>query len=179
MGKNMHTIWFTGLSRSGMSTLGESLANALRSRGHHVEVLDGKIVREELGDYFGYSREERIRVSRVLSMMAKMLSRHGIIPIVTSITPYQESRDFNRSELSRYLEIFLDCPVDVCLQRDHTGQYRRAMQGDITHFVGVDDPYEIPRNPDLRVCTAVEAVEESAARVREFVFRAICEHPHE
>lgn len=164
-----HTIWFTGLSRSGMTTLAESLAGDLRSRGQRVEILDGKLIRDELTDFFGYSRAERIKVSRVLCLMARLLARNGIIPVVTSITPYQESRDFNRRALEPYLEIFVDCPVAVCMERDTQGLYQKAMRGDLRHFIGVDDPYEIPKNPDLRVMTDEEPAEKSAARVAEFV----------
>jgi adenylylsulfate kinase len=166
---NKHTIWFSGLSRSGMTTLAESLASFLRSRGQRVEVLDGKLVRDELGDFFGYSKEERIKVSRVLCVMARLLSRHEIIPIVTAITPYQESRDFNRRELQPYMEIYVECPVEVCVTRDTQGLYKRAMRGDLKHFIGVDDPFEIPRNPDFRVLTAHESVEDSTAKVHSFV----------
>ena len=169
---NEHTIWFTGLSRSGKSTLAESLAVFLRSQGRVVEILDGKMVRDEM-DFFGYSREERNKVNRVLAVMARLLARHRIVPIVTSITPYQESRDFNRRELSPYMEIYVDCPVEVCMTRDEQGLYRRAMRGDIKHFIGVDDPYEIPRGADLRICTAQASAEDSARQVCEFVARTL------
>lgn len=166
-------IWFTGLSLSGKTTLAEGLVDALRRDGHRVEVLDGKVVRDELAGFFGYSREERIKVSRLLATMARLLARHGVVPVVTSITPYEESREFNRRELGNYLEIFVDCPVETCMERDPQGLYRRAMRGDLRHFVGVDDPYELPRRPDLTVRTAGEPAADSIRRVREFVAGAI------
>jgi adenylylsulfate kinase len=168
-----HTIWLTGLSRSGKTTLAESIAAALASTGCHAEILDGVAVREELGDFFGYSREERMKVNRVLCAMAKMLARHGVTPIVTAITPYQESRDFNRRELSRYLEIYVDCPVEVCMSRDAQGLYGKAMRGDLKHFVGVDDPYEVPKTYDLRLHTSSEHPEESCAKAVAFVRQAM------
>ena len=163
------TIWFTGLSLSGKTTLANSLAASFRAKGIATEVLDGKLIRDELGDFFGYSKEERIKVSRVLCMMARLLARNGIIPIVTSITPYQESRDLNRRELNPYVEIYVECPVEVCASRDERGLYKRAIRGDIKHFIGVDDPYEIPRNADLRVTTAHDSPEESSRKVCCFV----------
>ena len=166
---NEPTVWFTGLSRSGMTTLAESLATFLRDRGKRVEILDGKLIRDEMGDFFGYSKEERIKVSRVLCVMARLLARHNIIPIVTSITPYQESRDFNRRELQPYTEIYVDCPVEVCETRDVEGLYKRAIRGDLKHFVGVDDPYEIPKNPDFRIDTAHEAVDACTSKINAYV----------
>jgi adenylylsulfate kinase len=168
-----HTIWLTGLSRSGKTTLARALAERLVAKGLRVEILDGVEVREEVGDFFGFSREERMKVNRVLCAMARLLARHDVIPIVTAITPYQESRDFNRRELARYLEIYVDCPLDVCVSRDAQGLYRKAMRGDIRHFVGVDDPYEVPKTYDLRILTGRESSEESAARLREFVGSAL------
>lgn len=173
MVSNKHTIWFTGLSLSGKTILATALADFLRANGEHVEILDGKLVRDELTGFFGYSREERIKVSRVLAVTARLLARNGIIPIVTSITPYEESRDFNRRELSPYLEIFVDCPVEVCATRDTQNLYRRAMRGDLKHFIGVDDPYEIPRSPDLRISTAARTVVESTDELCAFVARAL------
>src|SRR4051812_46273676 len=126
-----HTIWFTGLSRSGLTTIAEALARDLRAAGRVVEILDGKLVRDELGAFFGYSRPERLKVSRLLCLIAKMLSRNGSIWVVTSITPYKESRDYNRRELARYLEIYVDCPLEICVQRDKEGLYKRAMNGDL------------------------------------------------
>lgn len=175
--KNQHTIWLTGLSRSGKTALAEALAAHLRSTGRRVEILDGKLVRDEVGDFFGYSREERMKVNRVLCMMARLLAKHDIIPIVTAITPFQESRDFNRRELTPYLEIYVDCPLDVCVSRDPHGLYKRALRGDLKHFVGVDDPYEIPRNPDLRVQTGQATPDESARKVCDFVTKALASAP--
>lgn len=156
-----------------MTTLADSLAGQLCSQGRRVEILDGKLIRDELTEFFGYSRSERIKVSRVLCLMARLLARNGIIPIVTAITPYQESRDFNRRELDSYLEIFVDCPVEVCRSRDESGLYERAMRGDIKHFIGVDDPYEIPRDPDLRIFTAEESPDESSKKLHLFIETAL------
>ena len=164
-----HVIWFTGLSRSGKTALAELLASHIRSSGQEVEILDGKLIRDELTGFFGYSKEERLKVSRVLCVMARHLTRHDVTSIVTAITPYQESRDYNRSECTSYIEIYVDCPIDVCMERDESGLYKKAMQGDLKHFIGVDDPYEVPKNHDMRVLTATESLEESSRKVNTFI----------
>ena len=126
-------------------------------------------VRAQGGDFFGYSKDERLKVNRVLCVLARLLARHDIIPIVTAITPYQESRDYNRRELEPYVEIFVDCPVETCMARDPHGLYRKAMKGDLPHFIGVDDPFEIPKSSELRISTASEPVEVSAEKMCAFV----------
>lgn len=163
------TIWLTGLSLSGKTALANRLAAHLCEDGHRTHILDGKAIRTEVGDVFGYSKEERLKVNRLLCAFARVLSGHGVIPIVTAITPYQESREFNRQQLRRYLEIYVDCPVEVCRSRDASGLYERAIRGDLRHFVGVDDPFEIPKTPDLRVNTAEDSIAESTRKVCSFV----------
>lgn len=164
-----HTIWITGLSKSGKTTVAEGIEAALRESGQQAHVLDGRTVRESLGNIFGYSKQERMKVSRVLCTMAKTLATNGVIPIVTSITPHQESRDFNRRELDLYLELYLDCPVEVCIERDVEGLYRKAINGDIEHFIGVDDVYEVPRTYDCRIDTAALAPDEAIAAALSFI----------
>lgn len=163
------TVWITGLSSSGKSTLAEGLAALIQSAGSTAEIIDGADIRTLLGGFFGYSREERMKVSRVLCTIARPLARNRIVPIVTAITPYQESRDFNRRELAPYLELFTDCPLEKCIERDVDDRYRRALNGDLKHFIGVDDPFEFPRNYDLRLATSEETVEESVSRAWEFL----------
>lgn len=163
------TIWLTGLSRSGKSTIAEGLAAWFADEQRPAQILDGRDVRDAVGDFFGYSKGERIKVSRVLAVMARLLATNGVTPIVTSITPYQDSRDFNRQELDPYLEIYVECSVDTAMQRDDTGIYRRAVRGDIQHFIGVDDPYEVPRSPDLVLSTERETPEQSIRRAVEFI----------
>lgn len=163
------TIWLTGLSRSGKSTIAEGLAEWMTGHGLHVQVLDGRFVRDELGDFFGYSKDERIKVARVLAVMAKLLAMNGVHPIVTAITPYQDSRDFNRLELTPYLEIYIEASVETCIDRDHLGLYRKAQRGDLKHFIGVDAPYELPKEPDLTITTDHETPAESISRAIDFV----------
>lgn len=151
--------------------MAKGLAEFLQSKGLRVEILDGQMVRDQLMGFFGYSREERVRVNRLLCVLARLLARHEIVPIVTSITPHQESRDFNRLELVQYVEIFVDCSSETCMVRDQRGMYRRALRGDLRHFIGVDDPFEIPKSPDLHVNTERESVEVSLCKVQAFACR--------
>ena len=169
----MHTIWITGLSRSGKTTIAEGIAQFLRASDQRVQILDGREIRDSVGDFFGYSKEERMRVNRVLCTMAKILAENNIFPVVPSITPHQESRDFNRRELDPYLEIYLDCSVESCIERDRNNLYKKALQGDIQHFIGVDDPYEVPRNSDCKIDTATQEPDQSVAQAIAFVRGAI------
>lgn len=157
------TIWLTGLSRSGKTTLAEGIAEWLRGRGVPTQLLDGRAIREDVGGFLGYSREERAKVSRILSLMARVLNANGIAVITTSITPYQESRDLNRATIEGYFEIYVDCDVETCIERDVNDNYVRALRGDLKHFVGVDDPFEVPKNADLTVDTDLLDAEAAVA----------------
>lgn len=156
-----HTIWLTGLSRSGKTTIAQGIAHWMSDRGARTQILDGRFVRDELGNFFGYSREERIKVARVLSVMAKLLARNEVYPIVTAITPHEESREFNRRELDPYLEIYVECSVEKCMERDEMGLYAKATKGDLRHFIGVDVPFDVPRAHDLTINTEQATPEES------------------
>jgi adenylylsulfate kinase len=165
--KSAPTIWITGLSQSGKTTLAHALADMLCAKGKTVEIVDGRYVRDEIGDFLGYSKEERMKVSRILCAIAKLLAKNGILVIVTSITPYQESRDFNRAELEPYFEIYLECSVDTCIARDKAQMYKKALRGDIKHFIGVDDPFEMPKTYDLKINTEHDAPAAMANKVQE------------
>ena len=163
------TIWLTGLSRSGKTTIADGIADWLSERNVPIQILDGSFVRDELGNFFGYSREERIKVSRVLCVMAKLLAQNGIHPIVTAITPHEESRQFNRRELDPYIEIYVECTVETCMDRDEKGLYQRAARGDVRQFIGVDVPYDLPKTPDLRINTEHDAPEVSIKQAISFL----------
>lgn len=163
-------VWLTGLSQSGKSTIADGIARWLTvERDVHVQILDGRFVRDELGNFFGYSKEERIKVSRVLAVMAKLLSSNGVYPIVTAITPYEESRELNRTELDPYFEIYVECSVETCIERDDQGLYRKALKGDLPNYIGVDVPYEIPKAHDLTIPTEQATPEESVRRAVTFL----------
>ena len=161
------TLWFTGLSGSGKTTISKSVEKVLKERGLLVEVLDGDIVRKYLSWDLGFSKEDRDTNIKRLTFVAKLLSRNGVASLVAFISPYRELRDWARKETTNFVEVYVKCPVEVCSERDTKGLYQKAKAGEIANFTGISDPYEEPLNPELIVETDNEAPEESAARVIE------------
>ncbi len=161
------TLWFTGLSGAGKTTIAEIVEKELRERGRRVEVLDGDIVRTNLSKGLGFSREDRnINVLRI-GFVANLLTRNGVAVIVSAISPYKEPRDQVRRRIIDFVEVFVDAPLEVCAGRDVKGLYKKAFAGEIEQFTGVSDPYEPPAAPDLVLKTAEEEPEESARKVVE------------
>jgi adenylylsulfate kinase len=161
------TLWFTGLSGAGKTTIAEIIEKELRERGRRVEVLDGDIVRTNLSKGLGFSREDRnINVLRI-GFVANLLTRNGVAVIVSAISPYKEPRDQVRRRIIDFVEVFVDAPLEVCAERDVKGLYKKAFAGEIEQFTGVSDPYEPPAAPDLVLKTAEEEPEESARKVVE------------
>ena len=161
------TLWFTGLSGAGKSTISGILEKRLRDAGAKVEVLDGDVVRENLSKGLGFSKEDRDINIRRIGFVCELLSRNGVIAIVAAISPYRAVRDEVRSghEPGRFVEVFVDTPLAVCIQRDVKGMYKKALAGEIKQFTGIDDPYEPPVSPELAIETAAEAEQQSAARI--------------
>jgi adenylylsulfate kinase len=161
------TLWFTGLSGSGKTTISEIVEKELRERGHRGEVLDGDLVRTNLSEGLGFSREDRnINILRI-GFVAHLLSRNGVAVIVSAISPYKEVRDQVRRRIIDFVEVFVDCPLEVCAERDVKGFYEKAFKGEIEQFTGVSDPYEPPVAPDLILKTDQEEPHESARKVLE------------
>jgi adenylylsulfate kinase len=161
------TLWFTGLSGSGKTTISELVERELRDRERHVEVLDGDIVRTNLSKGLSFSRDDRnVNVLRI-GFVANLLTRNGVGVIVSAISPYKEARDQVRRRIVDFVEVFVDAPLEVCAERDVKGLYKKAFAGEIEQFTGVSDPYEPPNAPDLILKTDEEAPEESAQRVIE------------
>lgn len=163
------TIWLTGLSASGKSTLAEKVTAYLDSNGNKVQLLDGDIVRDEIGGMFGYTRTERIKAANIYRVMAKLLNRNGINAVVAAISPYEEIRKANRERIGKYIEIYVNCPIDECIRRDPKGLYRRALQGEEKHVVGIDEKFEVPENYDIEVNTFNESIEESYLKIVQFL----------
>src|SRR4029077_13419593 len=138
------TVWFTGLSGAGKSTISTALAEELRRRGRPVEILDGDVVRENLSKGLGFSREDRDTNIRRIGFVAELLTRHGVVVLVAAISPYRETRDEVRARIGHFVEVHVDCPLDELVQRDVKGLYKRALAGEIDNFTGVSDPYEPP-----------------------------------
>jgi adenylyl-sulfate kinase len=158
-------LWLTGLSGAGKSTISTHIAARLREGGAKVEVLDGDEVRTHLCKGLGFSREDRDTNVRRLGFVAELLSRNGVIAIVAAISPYRETRDELKRRLPNFVEVFVECPIDVLVQRDVKGLYKRAIAGEIDHFTGISDPYEEPLAADVVVHSGREGIEESVARV--------------
>ena len=160
------TLWFTGLSGAGKSTIAEVVEAELRGRGLRVEVLDGDVVRTHLSKGLGFSKEDRDTNIRRIAFVADLLSRNGVVAITAAISPYREIRDEARELMGdRFVEIYVKATVEECARRDVKGLYEKAFKGEIKEFTGVSDPYEPPLDPEITIDTEAQTVEESAARV--------------
>ena len=159
------TIWLTGLSGAGKSTVANELYGHLKGRGKRVEVLDGDVIRTNLSKGLGFSKEDRDTNIRRIGFVSKLLTRNGVTVIVAAISPYREVRDEVRSEIGDFIEVFVDCPLDELVKRDVKGLYAKALAGELPNFTGVSDPYEEPLNPEVSLSTDSESVEESASKV--------------
>src|SRR5215217_8792904 len=160
------TLWFTGLSGAGKTTISGILETELRERGSRLEILDGDIVRENLSKGLGFSKEDRDINIRRIAFVADLLSRNGVPVITAAISPYAEIRDEARQLMGdRFVEVFVEASVDTCAERDVKGLYAKAFSGEIKEFTGVSDPYEAPENPEVVCDTESESAEESAERL--------------
>jgi sulfate adenylyltransferase len=160
-------VWFTGLSGSGKSTTGDAVVELIRARGPEVTVLDGDVVRTHLSRGLGFSREDRDTNVRRIGYVASEVVRHGGIAVAAVVSPYRATRDEVRAMMpdGRFLEVFVDTPIEVCEGRDVKGWYAKARSGEVTAFTGVDDPYEPPLHPELTLHTVDTTVEANAQRV--------------
>jgi sulfate adenylyltransferase len=160
-------LWFTGLSGSGKSTTAEILTSLLLERGRQVTLLDGDVVRTHLSKGLGFSQEDRDTNILRIGFVAGEIARHGGIAISAAISPYRSTRNEVRKMVSngRFLEIFVDTPIEVCEERDVKGLYARARRGQITGFTGVDDPYETPVDPEITLYTVNVSPEENAFKI--------------
>ena len=156
------TIWFTGLSASGKSTLAVAMEKALYERGYHTYILDGDNVRHGLNKNLGFSPEDRMENIRRIGETANLFRDCGIINLTAFISPYRKDRQTARALYNddSFIEVFVDCPLKVCEQRDPKGVYKKARQGIIKEFTGIDAPYETPENPEVHLRTDKMSVEE-------------------
>jgi adenylylsulfate kinase len=161
------TLWFTGLPCSGKSTLAEIIAKELEQRGRGVEILDGDVVRTNLTKGLTFSKEDRDENIRRIGFVCGLLSKHGAIAISAAISPYRAVRDEVRSKIENFVEVFVDTPLELCIQRDVKGMYKKAIAGEMKNFTGISDPYEPPLHPELVIETQNEGPEQSAARILE------------
>ena len=163
------TLWFTGLSGAGKTTLTDAIAPQLRAHGIKVEVLDGDEVRTNLSKGLGFSKEDRDANIRRIGYVSRLLSRNGVGVIAAAISPYREIRDEVRrsieAEGARFIEVFVKASLDTLIARDVKGLYKKAIAGEIKQFTGVSDPYEEPLDPEILINSDSETVEESAAKI--------------
>lgn len=167
--KNMEqigfTLWFTGLSGAGKTTVSKVIAKELLERGLRVEVLDGDVVRENLSKGLGFSKQDRDTNIRRIGWVCEVLSRNGVVAIAAAISPYRAIRDENRAKIGRFVEVYCQAPIEVLAERDVKGLYKKALAGEIKNFTGVDDPYEPPLDAEVVVYSDRETVDESSAKV--------------
>jgi adenylylsulfate kinase len=159
------TIWFTGLPCCGKTTIANQVAVILKKRNYLVEQLDGDIIRQNFSSDLSFSKKDRDENIKRATFLAKMLSRNNIVVLASFVSPYKKQRRRARKEIKNFIEVYVRCPVKICMKRDVKGMYKKALEGKIQHFTGVDDPYEEPENPEIIVDTDIESVQESVEKV--------------
>src|SRR5689334_21911481 len=161
------TLWFTGLSGAGKSTISEQIFARLQAAGAKVELLDGDIVRTHLSKGLGFSKEDRDTNIRRIGFVSELLTRNGVISVVATISPYRDVREEVRSRIGNLVEVYVHCPIEILAERDVKGLYKKALAGEIGSFTGVSDPYEPPVNPDVMVDSSKETVADGVEKIIE------------
>jgi adenylylsulfate kinase len=159
------TLWLTGMSGAGKSTISDQLIARFRAAQAKVELLDGDIVRTNLSQGLGFSREDRDTNIRRIGFVSELLTRHGVIVVVAAISPYRETREEVKNRIGNFVEVHVDCPIEVLAARDVKGLYKRALAGEVGNFTGISDPYEPPLDPDVVVRSDRETVDESVDKI--------------
>jgi adenylylsulfate kinase len=159
------TVWFTGLSGAGKTTISRAVEERLNSYGHKVEILDGDVVRQNLTKGLGFSKEDRDENIRRVGFVAALLTRNQVTVLVSAISPYRAIRQEVRERIGNFVEVYVNAPLQVCEQRDVKGLYKKARAGEIKNFTGIDDPYEPPLNPEVECRTDLETLDESVSKV--------------
>lgn len=159
------TIWLTGLSGAGKTTICQFLERELRSQGYKLEVLDGDVVRQNLSKGLTFSKEDRDENIRRIGFVANLLTRNNVIVLVSVISPYRAIREEVKEKIGDFIEVYVNAPLEVCEQRDVKGLYKKARAGEIKNFTGIDDLYEIPLAPDVECKTDRESIAQSANKI--------------
>jgi adenylyl-sulfate kinase len=162
-------IWLTGLPCSGKTSISKEIEKYFKENNFPIQRLDGDIVRKTISNDLGFSKEDRDLNIERLSYIAQMLSENGVNVVSAFVSPYQKMRDFTRSLCENFIEVYVDCGIDECKRRDVKGMYAKAIKGEIKDFTGVDDPYEIPKNPEITVNTEKESLEESSKKIIDYI----------
>jgi adenylylsulfate kinase len=160
------TVWFTGMTGSGKSTLAQALANRLKRLGKTVEVLDGAEVEQFLSVTHAETKEERNTETRKLAWVCRLVTRGGGIVLQAAVdSPYKETRDEARRQIGRFLEVFVECPIETLIERDRSGRYKKALAGELKNLVGISEPYEPPQHPEVIVDTSKTGVDEAVEHI--------------
>ncbi len=159
------TLWFTGMSGAGKSTISDAIYRRLREAGARVELLDGDVVRTNLSQGLSFSKADRDTNVRRIGFVCELLSRNGVIALVAAISPYRTAREEVRAKIANFVEVYVECPIPVLAQRDVKGLYQKALNGEIENFTGVSDPYEPPLAPEVHVNSSTETPEQSVEKV--------------
>lgn len=159
------TVWLTGLSGAGKTTICQFLEKELRTQGYKVEVFDGDLVRQNLTKGLGFSQEDRDENIRCIGFVAHLLTRNDVIVLVSVISPYWAIREEVKERIGDFIEVYVNAPLEVCEQRDVKGLYKKARAGEIKYFTGIDDPYEVPLHPEVECKTDRESIAQSATKV--------------
>ena len=160
--KDGFTLWFTGWSGAGKTTLAVEIEKTLKERGiRYVQRLDGDIVRQDLTRDLGFSRKDRDENIRRVTFVAELLSKNGVATLVSFISPYRKARETARSRCHNFIEVYMKCSPEILMERDVKGFYRKAKDQQIKKFTGIDDPYEEPLNPEITIDSGKMSVEEA------------------
>ena len=163
------TLWFTGLSGAGKTTLAKRIEKELLRRGIKVEMLDGDVVRTNLSKGLGFSKEDRDTNIRRIGFVANLLARNGVACLAAAISPYTAIRDEIRGLHQNFVEVYTECSIETLTERDVKGLYKKALAGEIKGFTGVDDPYEEPENAEVKTNSETESIEESMDKIMRYL----------
>jgi adenylylsulfate kinase len=166
------TLWFTGLPCAGKTTLAAEVGLELRRRGCSVEVLDADALRTTVCRGLGFDRKDRDENVARIGWICSMLSRHGVVSIAAVVSPYADAREQLRKTIPGFVEIYVKTPLSVCIERDVKGMYAKAMAGKLSHFTGIDDPYEEPLHPEIVIETERSSVSECVQSIIEWLEQA-------
>ncbi len=171
MGHGAATVWFTGLSGSGKSTIAIAVERQLVAQGLHAYVLDGDTIRHGLNSNVGFSPEDRTENIRRIGEVAKLFNHAGVIVMAAFVSPYREDRDRVRATLPEgmFVEVMVECPLEECERRDVKGLYKKARAGEIKEFTGISAPFEAPEKPEILLATAESTVDECASQVLDYL----------
>ena len=172
------TVWFTGLSGSGKSTICRAVADKLIADGMSVEILDGDDLRKNLTKYLGFSKADRDENVHRVGFVAHLLAKHGVIVLVALISPYRETREAIRTTFGHFMEVYVNASIELCECRDPKGLYAKVRNGELWNFTGIDDPYEPPLSPDVECRTGEETIDRSRDKVVKSILEFRSESSH-